>query len=230
MAGVAIFERQIYYATEALDNLARQINPHHPEDFEFHGSVMFHARNGEYKRVGTRGCRKLIADGLRALHSTHESTKLFAAAINKAAISPRDPIEYAFEQICNRFDLFLTRMYRTRNNRQRGLIVFDESRYEGRLQTLARDFRTIGHTWGVTHDLIEVPLFVDSRASRLVQLADLVSYATYRRFEKNDRQFFDIIVDRFDQEGEVLHGLVHYTPSGDFTCPCPACTQRNTGR
>jgi hypothetical protein len=49
--------------------------------------------------------------------------------------------------------------------------------------------------------------FVDSRASRLVQLADLVAYATFRWFERDDVQFFDLIKDRFDREGGIVHGL-----------------------
>ena len=225
MAGVAIFERQIYYAVKKLDEIAATINPHHPEEIEFHGSVMYHAR-GEYRRLGLGPSRTLIGDGLRALDATTQSTRLFAVAVHKAAISPRDPIEYAFEQICNRFDRFLNRLYHAEQNRQRGLIVFDESRYEGRLQTLAIDFRTIGHTWGVTRSLIEVPLFVNSKATRMVQLADLVSYAVWRRYEKNDPQYFDIISSRFDKEGNVIHGLVHYTPEGDFSCKCLVCSQR----
>lgn len=224
LAGVAIFERQIIYAVNALDEIAQRINPHHPEDIEFHGSVMYQAR-AEYKRLGLAVSRNMIRDGLLALNSTHESTRLFGVAIHKAAISPRDPIEYAFEQICNRFDRYLARLYREQNP-QRGMIVFDESRYEGVLQSLAIDFRTVGHSWGVTRNIIEVPLFVNSKATRMVQLADLVSFALWRRYEKNDPQYFDIISSRFDRVGSVIHGLVHYTPGGDVSCDCPVCLQR----
>ena len=171
--------------------------------------------------------RDLIASALGVINNTSQSTRLFAAAIHKSAISPRDPIEYAFEQVCNRFDRYLARLYYAdKKNRQRGIIIFDESRYEGALQRLSIDFRTIGHSWGVVRDLIEVPLFVNSKASRLVQLADLVSFATYRRYERGDSRYFDLLISRFDQEDGVIHGLVHYTPEGDFSCQCPVCAQR----
>ena len=88
------------------------------------------------------------------------------------------------------------------------------------------NFRTKGHTWGTIHNVLEVPLFVDSRASRLVQLADLIAYAMFRYYEKQNSEFFDQIVRRFDANGGVLHGLVHYTPDGDHSCMCPACKQR----
>ncbi len=48
---------------------------------------------------------------------------------------------------------------------------------------------------------------MDSRASRLIQLADLVAYAIARHYERGDSQFYNIIKDRFDREGGVVHGL-----------------------
>ena len=89
VAGVAIFERQTYYAVEALDTLAAEIDPHHPEEIEFHGSVMFQARE-DWKRIGLGESRDLIASALGVLQNTHSSTHLFAAAIHKSAISPRE--------------------------------------------------------------------------------------------------------------------------------------------
>ena len=228
VAGIAIFERQIYYANQALDDLAAKINRHHPEEVEFHAADMFQARD-DWKRIGLNESRKLISEALSVIDKTHTSTRLFAAAIHKAAISPQDPIEYAFEQICNRFDRYLTRLYRADRNRQRGLIIFDESRYEGALQRLAIDFRTVGHSWGVLRDLVEVPLFVNSKASRLVQLADLISYSTYRYYEQNDSRYFDLISSRFDQESGIIHGLVHYAPDRS-TCGCLACKQRRNNK
>jgi len=55
-------------------------------------------------------------------------------------------------------------------------------------------------------NLSEVPMFNDSRASRLVQLADLVAYSVYRHHKHGDGQFFDIISDRFDKHDGVVHG------------------------
>ncbi|MBV8088770.1 MAG: DUF3800 domain-containing protein, partial [Alphaproteobacteria bacterium] len=56
-------------------------------------------------------------------------------------------------------------------------------------------------------NLAEVPLFTDSRSSRLVQLADHVAFAMFRSYEHSDHQYFDIIRHRFDQEGSIVHGL-----------------------
>jgi hypothetical protein len=51
------------------------------------------------------------------------------------------------------------------------------------------------------------PLFLDSKASRLIQLADLLAYTIFRYFEKSDQRFYPIIERRFDAEGGIIHGL-----------------------
>ena len=53
------------------------------------------------------------------------------------------------------------------------------------------------------------PFFVDSRASRLVQIADHVAYSVFRRYNSGDAHYFDIIAHRFDTVDNVIHGLVH---------------------
>jgi|GEM_PF-3408749 len=50
-------------------------------------------------------------------------------------------------------------------------------------------------------------MFLDSRASRMIQLADLVSFATYRKFSAGDNELFDLVQPYFDAEGGVAHGL-----------------------
>jgi hypothetical protein len=162
----------------------------------------------------------------RALQSLAESqrVRLFGAAIHKIARSPDDPMEYAFEQISNRFDRMLGRLHKS-GDTQRGLIVLDKSSYETSLQSLAVNFRTDGHRWGQTHNLAEVPLFVDSRATRMIQYADLIAYALRRYYEKGDATYMDIIKPRFDAEGGVIHGLVHYVPDRS-ECNCICCKQR----
>ena len=154
--------------------------------------------------------------------------ELFGVVVDKHALSPEDPVEYAFERISSRFDQFLGRLYREGYGPQRGLIVLDKpekSTQETRLQSLASEFRTFGNRWGTMRNLVDVPFFVDSRATRLIQYADLVSYALWRKFEHNDTGFFSAISDFFDSEGGVVHGLHHFRNLAD-PCDCPACAPR----
>lgn len=90
---------------------------------------------------------------------------------------------------------------------------------------MAREFHALGTKWGVIRNLADIPMFVDSRASRLIQMADNVSYAVFRRYNSGDAQYFDIIASKFDQADGVLHGLAH-KQSISSNCMCPACLSR----
>lgn len=147
-----------------------------------------------------------MRDALHVFANSHKANRAFVCVIRKTAISPKSPITLSFEQIASRFDQFLMRLHRNGDS-QRGIIIFDKSTYESPIQNLAADFRTIGHSWGVLRNLAEVPLFLDSKASRLIQLADLIAYAAFRKYEKGEEQFFSIIAPRIDAEGGIQHGL-----------------------
>ncbi|WP_370543486.1 DUF3800 domain-containing protein [Herbaspirillum sp. Sphag1AN] len=136
-----------------------------------------------------------------------DSVRLFACIVEKAALTGTDPVHYCFEQIAMRFDQFLGRRHAKHNDPQRGLMLFDESSTEKRLQTLAREFKYQGHSYGKTRNYAEVPVFLDSKATRLIQLADLVAFSIFRHFEHNDDQYFNLIKHRFDEEGGVQHGF-----------------------
>jgi hypothetical protein len=133
-------------------------------------------------------------------------------------------MEIAFEDLCSRFDLFLNRL-KLSGDRQRGLIILDESSYETSLQKLARDFRVLGTRFGVIRNLADTPVFIDSKASRLVQLADHIAYSVFRRYEASDTSYFDIIAHRFDSVDGRLHGLCH-RQTNNLSCMCPACMSR----
>jgi hypothetical protein len=222
LAGLAVFERQTYWLGKRLDELAGRMWPESPETLEFHGTDI---RSGKRHWRGLEKASRVEAmkEALQYL-ARDRHVRLFGAAIHKAAYSPDDPMERAFEQVINRFDRYLGRLHKS-GDTQRGLIVLDESSYETSLQALARDFRTSGHSWGTLKNISEVPLFVDSRATRLIQYADLVAYAMGRYYNKGDDEFSSIIASRFDHEGGVIHGLTHFTPP-DQACNCYSCRQR----
>lgn len=205
LAGISLFERQNFWIASELDLIAARFNPADPASVELHGNHMFQGK-GFWRQFPTDDRIQAIQDSLSVLSRSNVSNRVFACIINKVVASPKDPIETAFEQLASRFDQYLMRLHR-RNDTQRGLIIFDKSTYESTIQNLATDFRTLGHTWGVLRNLAEVPLFLDSKASRLIQLADLVAYSFYRLYEKGDNRFASIFANRLDSEGGVLHGL-----------------------
>lgn len=161
---------------------------------------------------------------LNVLRDSYETARAFACAVHKRSFPGRDPMEIAFEDLCSRFDLYLRRL-RGAGDRQRGLVIVDKSAQETTLQRMAREFRTLGTQWGVIRSIADTPLFVDSQASRLVQLADHVAYATFRRYNARDTQYFDVIAAKFDSADGVIHGLAH-KQAIDPGCMCPACLSR----
>jgi hypothetical protein len=224
LAGVAVFERVPFWFSKKLDELAEEIAPEAPQALEFKGSDILTGRK-QWRDVHKERRADIYERALGIMAASGE-TRMFGAVIHKAAISPQDPMEFAFEQICNRFDRFLGRLHRS-SNTQRGLLVLDESSYETSLQGLAIGFRSIGHRWGQLRNLAEVPLFVNSKATRMIQLADLIAHALRQYYERGNPRFFDLISGKFDAEGGVSHGLVHYTPR-DSGCNCFCCRQRRS--
>ena len=205
LAGIALFERQIHFLDKLLNELAAKISPAAPLNLEFHASHMLGGK-GIWRSLRKDTRRQLLAQALALADQIHGKWALFGAVIEKAAVSPDEPLEFAFEQLCSRFDKFLGRQYR-KDKTQRGLLILDKSTMETRLQRLARDFRHNGHRWGQLKNFVDVPFFVDSSATRAIQYADMVAYALWRKYEKNDPEFFQVIDTAFDAEGGVRHGL-----------------------
>ena len=209
LAGLSIYERQGYWLSQELDKIAARFNPAEPQSIELHGSPMLQGRE-EWKAFTYNSRLEAMNDALSMFAKSHPSNRLFAAIVSKSKISPQDPIEYAFEQVCSRFDQYLMRLHH-KNDTQRGVIICDRTTVENEksLQALKMNFREVGHRWGILRNLSEVPLFIDSRASRLIQLADLIAYTLSRHFERSDSRLYDIISSRFDESDGRIHGLYH---------------------
>jgi hypothetical protein len=205
LAGVSVFERQSYWISSELDKIASRFNPADYQSVELHGNPMFGGKKF-WRQFSKEMRHQAIKDSLSILASSHPSNRVFACIVNKESIHPNDPVEFAFEQIASRFDNYLVGLHK-KNDPHRGVIIFDKSTYETTIQNLATDFRTLGHSWGVLRNLAEVPLFLNSRASRLIQLADLVAYSIFKAYEKNDVQFFNVFSNKLDKQGGFHHGL-----------------------
>lgn len=223
LAGVSVFERRPHWFSKSLDSIAEKVWPSDPTHLEFRGADIANGKR-HWRGIGKDQRREAFREALAILANSSE-VRLFGAAIHKAAVSPDDPMEYAFEQISSRFDQMLGRLYKS-GDTQRGLIILDKSSYETSLQKLAIEFKSGGHSWGKYHNLAEVPLFVDSTATRMIQYADLIAYALCRYYERGEAFYFDIIKNKFDAIGGVIHGLTHKTPP-DLECNCVSCRQKS---
>lgn len=200
-----MFERATHWIQRDLDQIAARFDPEAPQSVELHGSPMRGGRDMwrshpfAHRLEAIKDALRLGVDG-----AGRPACTLFAVVIRKSALGGVDPVEFAFGKLSSQFDLFLRRRYLKHKDKQRGLIIFDKTSTEPRIQTLAREFK--GGPLG-TKNYADVPMFLDSRASRMIQLADLVSFATYRKFSAGDSELFDVVRPFFDAEGGVVHSL-----------------------
>ena len=224
LGGLSVFEAQASFLTNELDQLAESISPANPQDVEFHASEIFARREHPWNKMSKEEAQGVIKAVLQVIAKSYDSACVFACAIHKASYPNTDLIEHSFEDLCSRFDRYLARL-RLDGGRQRGLIILDESSHETTLQNLTKDFRTLGTKWGVIRNLADTPFFVNSKASRIVQLADHVAYAVFRRYNASDTQYFDFIASKFDSAEGVVHGLVHKQTINP-NCMCPGSLSR----
>lgn len=225
LGGVSIFEAQSFFLTKELNDLAETIQPKDPYNLEFHASDIFNRHTEPWKSMTKEESRGVIKSVLQIIANSYDSTKIFACVIHKRSYAGEDVVEMAFEDIATRFDLLLDRV-RQSGDRQRGQIILDKSSYEITLQGLAKSFPSFGTKWKKIKNLADIPFFVDSKSSRLIQIADHIAYSAFRRYQYKDTQFFDIIAPRFDSVDGVIHGLAHKQTTFDHRCMCPACLSR----
>ncbi len=205
LSGVSIFERKTHWIEHQMNEIAKRFSPEDHYAIEFHGSPMRSGKS-EWRQFLMTDRIQAIKDCLQVIPDSKGKIRLFAAVSERGAGNGEDPIKSCFEQLASRFDMYLRRLHHG-GNTQRGIAVFDKSTTEKSIQNMARTFKHDGHSFGKLTNFAEVPLFLDSKASRMIQLADLVAFAIYRKYQAADPQYFDIIRNCFDSVGGTVHGL-----------------------
>lgn len=208
-AGFSIFETVTHWVDKEINDITIQYSL--PPNMEFHAS---HINNGKnvWRRIPQDVRKNILLDLCHVIKNRNRDIRLFASIRNAAKSQSQgtDLNTELFTQVASRFDMFLGRIYRSSAKRERGIIIFDKSKSEYIIQKMSHRFMSIGHQWGTLRNLAEVPLFLDSKASRLIQLADIVAYAVHRHYNRQDSTYFSIIQDCFDSEGSTIHGLHEY--------------------
>ena len=204
LAGVSVFERHAYFLARDLDKIAARFELAHPNIVELHGSPMF-SGNKAWRKYPRADREQAIKDALHVLATSSQGNRIFAAVLKQGSMPASDMMEHCFLQLASRFDYYLGRL---QNKYQaRGMLLFDKSVHEVAIQNKTTVYRNIGHDWGRLKHFAEVPAFIDSKSSRLIQLADLVAYAIFRKYSRDDDRFFSIIKSRFDSDQGQQHGL-----------------------
>ncbi len=224
LAGAAVFERQTWFLSQELDALQTKYFPG-TQPLEFHASQI-RSGTGFWRNLDRPARRALLRDMALAIGRS-AGVALFAGAIEKsAALFGEEAVARATEEVCRRFDVFLMRKYHEEGDRQRGLLIFSEGRFDKRAKIWVREFRELGTRWGAIRNLSDIPYFASTRETRLLQVADFVAYAVYQLYERRDPELIAPILQRFHQRNGVIHGLAHHRAEVRTSCECPPCSSR----
>lgn len=205
LGALVVHESQAHALARELDRVAQLLCGAQAEEIELRASDMGSGRGPLWSRFSPERRRAAIRDVLGILASAGEGCGAFASVIDKSRRADADPMRLAFEEICSRFDVFLDRMAMS-GDRQRGLVLLDlRSRYSP-LREIARQFPRIGSKWGYQRHMADTVAYIDARASRLVQLASHVAYAAFRRHERGDPEYYNLIAHRVLENGGAAHG------------------------
>jgi hypothetical protein len=151
--------------------------------------------------------------------------RLFAECIDKITYDPlrtnNSIQEQTLEQITTRFEYCLENYSRTKHSKQYGLLIHDNNETVAKKHTdLMKQFHEKGTFWRNIPHIIETPLFVNSKLTSMIQIADLCSYAIRRYLEKNETELFDLVFERADIKNQKKVGIRHFPGSG---CTCKIC-------
>jgi hypothetical protein len=209
LAGLAVFESQIHFLSEALDRLQNKYLPGY-EPIPMHASPMRKGR--DFWRNVPAETRETMVGEIGDILSAADKRRvvLFAVAVEKSAtLHGEDAVQLAVEEMCGRFNMFLSRLHKD-GDTQRGFLVFAEGRFHQRARTWVKTFRRSGTKIGAIRNFAEdLPYSASANDSRLLQLADHIAHAVYLKFERNEDFLFRKLAGCFDQEEGKLHGLKH---------------------
>jgi hypothetical protein len=245
VAGIAVHEDDAWYLQRALTAVVARVIPpgERPEDFELHATEMKEPRRVRLNALRRGRVRQSPWEPIPAnrrfwaMHETYRTLgghtpqhaewppTTFGVVIDK---SYPDFEERAYEEILHRFDEMLTRQaHEVEGRRQRGLVIHDKHVVERNVQAWVNRWRRVAGRIGVLTHMADVPLFADSRASRLLQAADFVSWAIWRYYAPSDPRWLGYLWPLFDGANGTMHGLVHvHRGFLSRRCACPPCESR----
>ncbi|WP_368086580.1 DUF3800 domain-containing protein [Leifsonia sp. CL154] len=247
LGGIAIHEDDAAVLQAHLDKLViKHLGrvPVNLEEYEIHAHELRNAkkpkvpggRSSIWSNVPRSVRAALLADAYDLLADFRGSNSelgpaLFGVAVEKNFHSEWSVLEherFAYEVLLGKFDVMLKTLRVRRKQPNRGLVIHDRRVVaEQDIQSWTSSWRSTAERIGQLRNLADVPLFTDSRATRLIQAADIISYAVFRSYASRDSTMFDRIWPAFHPENGVTHGCVHYTPSyGQGSCECRPCEQR----
>ena len=248
IAGLAVHEHDIRPLNVSLDAvLDRHLKPLglDPHQFELHAaeiksppggraaSTTRAARSGSpWRPVPTSSRLAVIADAYKTLTTFSPRDpalppRVFGAIVDRRHRTFAQADRRAYDHVLHRFDEMLQRLAAANGVPQVGMVVHDRNRQKERaIQDLAARWQRTGARLDT---LAHVPLFTDSRSSRLVQAADFIASALWRYYGLTSPGSTEAepLWPLVDTDRGMLSGVIHLTPDyRSGVCTCPPCASR----
>lgn len=246
LAGLAIHEQDAWHLQERLTAALSSALPPglNPAEFELHATeikspikiVRGKKIVSNWAQVPVRARFDVLRAAYRALGGfvaldTQYPYALFGAVVDRA-YSDRE--RRAYEEVLHKFDEMLNRQGGPAGIHQRGIVIHDRRMVERDVQGWVDTWRHVAGRIGKLTHLTDVPMFSDSRASRLIQAADFIAWGLYRYYgDTKDETWVRPLWRHFDSANAVMHGLIHVVPGfpgfRKGACACPPCASRAAG-
>jgi len=224
LAGVAVHEGQIYGLTREIDAVQTKYFPSISIPVEFHATEIRRGKN-RFKDFNPSRREEILTDMYNVIcNATYPNLVAFATAIHISAVeNPMQARRIILEDICQRFNRFLTRKFKT-GLPSKGLLIIDRNREEEYRQCIS-EFQSSGTKYGYIDNIVDIPYFARCHETRMLQLADFCANAVFRYYESDESKYLDMILPRFDKRSKEgpLDGLKHITKE---ECECYACHWR----
>lgn len=231
VAGIAVHEEAVRPLAGEVNRILRQyVGQARASRMEIHGSALRTGRS-QWRSVNIAKRHALAAALLDTVvtwkHEKSSSQVLpFVVVLDRAPAQA--PIETAYGELLFAFDETLRRKRRDGDGHN-CVLVADRGKYERAIAAwveLARAWkRTPRQERRRLHALVETPFFVDSRDTRLMQLADLVSFSFFRSYNFGDATWANRVMPAMKpRRGRILH----LAAAGD--CSCSACAAAQASR
>lgn len=180
----------------------------------------------EFWRVLPKEDKNRLTDDVTdaILSANQPGLQIFGAIVDKAPFPQYvDALRAATEQVCDRFNMYLVHRYQSEEDAQRGLVIFDETKYHHLSRSWVQSFRQTGTRWGTQlRQICDIPYFGPSDATRLLQLADVTASSLFQHHVRGNSDLWLRIRPRSQNVIGSWTGIVHvHDPLAEW-CPCDA--------
>jgi len=208
LAGASLFCGQWRPVRRQLDDLILKFFPNPPHPTEIHLAELRSGRD-VFRALSKQQRQELIRDFCRLTADLLETElRVFAVIADKRWWFAKNPSKTGydlylelFEELANRFNLYLRRRY-AQSTPTKGIMIGDH--HNAALSNSLRDklnlFYRQGTKWTTFDHVIETMFFLESQMSPGIQIADLCSYSISRLLNHCDDSIVRQIVNVFDRE------------------------------